>query len=228
MNWMHFSDQLIKWVYLILKLTGIWWLFNSPYAFLGAVLLLVHDPSSVHSVFITSVALLPFVAIPALVAMLATARRYGRDDRSFSFLKSFWSYYRRDYKKSIILGGVNTGMLILFYFASRYYAELSSLLTAVFYLLLFVTPFFFLLVYSFLVDQQLSLKTYFSNTIFLSLKHPLNTLLMIMDIVVAIFLMWKIFPPLLVLVLPGLVALVTTHFYQKSMDTEIRKQQPSA
>jgi uncharacterized membrane protein YesL len=228
MNWTHVSNQFIHWFYLILKLTGIWWLFNLPYALLGALLMRVPDVGSAHALFITSVVLLPFVAIPASVATLAITRRYGREERSFSFFKSFWSYYRRDYVKSMLLGGINTTVLTSLYLASRYYAAFSLFLTGVFYFLLFVTPIFFLIVYSLFVDQQLPIKTYFTNAVFLFLIHPINTLMMTVNIAAAALLMWWMFPPLLIMIFPGLVAAVGTHFYQKSMATELGKQQTSA
>lgn len=228
MNWFNFSNHLIKWLYLILKLTGIWWLFNIPYVFLGIILLMAPDTGTIHTMFLAGAVLLPFVAIPATVATLAIVRRYGRDDHSFSFLKAFWKYYRREYVKSMILGGINTTVLIIFYLALRYYADMSSFLAVVFYSLVIVTPFFFLLVYSFLVDQALPIKAYLTNTVFLFLVHPFNTLLMILDVSVPALLLWMVLPPLLLIIFPGFAALIVTHFFQKSMSKEIKRQQTSA
>ncbi|MGP7819339.1 YesL family protein [Niallia sp. 01092] len=225
MNRSHLSNNMIKRLYIILKLTGIWWLFNAPYVFLGVNLLAAPDVASVHTIVIIGIVLLPFVAIPATVAALAIARRYVKGDDSFPFFKAFWNYYKREYVKSMVLGCLNAIVLIVFYLALRYYAALSSPLAIVFYVLVILTPFFFLYVYSFLVDQELPLKAYLYNTIFLLLMHPLNTILMILNVLVAAYILWVVLPPLLIFILPGLSVLIVTYFYQKSMGLEIKKQE---
>ncbi len=226
MNWFTFSDHLTKRLYIILKLTGIWWLFNVPYAFLGVNLLAAPDVASVHTIFIVGMVLLPFVAIPATVATLAIARRYMKDNDVFPFLQVFWKYYKREYRKSMILGCLNAMVVVVFYLALQYYAGMSLLLTIVFYTLVIVTPFFFLFVYSFLVDQELPLQAYLINTIFLLLMHPLNAILVILALMITTYILWVAFPPLLIFIFPGLVALIVTYFYQKSMGAEIKKRQP--
>lgn len=228
MNWLKYSDNLMKWLYMILKLTGIWWLFNIPYAFLGLQLFVAPDITSVHTMVIIGIFLLPFVAVPATVATLAITRRYANGDDEFPFLKVYWNYYKREYRKSMLFGCLNATMLVVFYLALRYYTGLSSLLAIVFYTLVIITPFFFLFVYSFLVDQELPLKAYLSNTLFLMLMHPFNTILMILDTVVIAFILWIVFPPLLIFIFPGLVALIVTYFFQKSVGVEINKWQTSS
>ncbi|WP_445505955.1 YesL family protein [Niallia sp. 03190] len=225
MNWSHLSNNMIKRLYIILKLTGIWWLFNAPYAFLAVNILAAPDVASVHTIVILGIVLLPFVAVPTTVAALAIARRYVKGDDAFPFFKAFWNYYKREYVKSMVLGCLNAIVLIVFYLALRYYAGLSSPLAIVFYVLVILTPFFFLYVYSFLVDQELPLKAYLYNTIFLLLMHPLNTILMILNVLVAAYILWVALPPLLIFILPGLSVLIVTYFYQKSMGVEIKKQE---
>ncbi|MGF6950073.1 putative membrane protein YesL [Neobacillus sp. B4I6] len=226
MNLFKYSDQLMKGLYMILKLTGIWWLFNLPYVFLGVNLLGAPDVTIVHTMVIVGIVLLPFVAVPTTVATLALARRYVKGDDGFPFLKIFWNYYKREYVKSMVLGCLNATALIVFYLSLRYYSGLSSLLAIVFYVLVIVTPFFFLFVYSFLVDQELPLKAYLTNAMYLLFLHPLNTVLMILDAVVAAYIMWMVFPAFLLFILPGLIALIVTYFYQKSMGNEIKKRKP--
>ena len=223
MNWLNFMNQLAQWIYMILKLTGIWWLFNLPYVLIGALLLLAPDVGSIHTLNIIGIILLPFVAIPSTVATLAIARRYMKEDDVFPLLQVFWSYYKREYKKSMVVGCLSAVIWIVFYLALRYYAGISSLLAIVFYMLVVLTPFFFMYVYSFLVDQKLPLKSYLTNTLFLLLMHPLNTFLMILDAIVIAYVLWVVFPPLLVFIYPGFIALIVTYFYQKSMDVEIEK-----
>ncbi|MFP3122477.1 DUF624 domain-containing protein [Ectobacillus funiculus] len=226
MNWFTFGDHLTKRLYIILKLTGIWWLFNVPYAFLGMKLLAAPDVASVHTIFTIGMVLLPFVAIPATVATLAIARRFMKDDDAFPFLQVFWKSYKREYRKSMILGCLNAMMAVVLYLALQYYAGMSLLLTIVFYTLLIVTPFFFLFVYSFLVDQELPLQAYLINTIFLLLMHPLNAILVILALMITTYILWVAFSPLLIFIFPGLAALIVTYFYQKSMGAEIKKRQP--
>lgn len=228
MNLFKYSDHLMKWLYMIIKLTGTWWLFNMPYALLGAYLLGAPDVSTVHTIVITGIILLPFVAIPTTVATLALARRYMKGDEEFPFLKVFWNYYKREYVKSMIFGCINATLLIVFYLSLRYYAGLSTLLAIVFYALVIVTPFYFLYVYSFLVDQELPMKAYFTNTMVILFKYPLNSVLMILETIGAVYIMWMVLPPLLFLILPGLAALIVTYFYHKSMGLEIKKRQTSS
>jgi uncharacterized membrane protein YesL len=225
MNLFQHSNHLMKSLYMILKLTGFWWFLNVPYVLLGAYLWGAPDVTTVHTMGITGLMLLPFVAIPATVTTLALARRYVKSDEELPFLKVFWKYYKRDYVKSMILGIINTTVLTVFYLSIRYYAGISPLLAIFFYTLVFVTPFFFLYVYSFLVDQELPLKAYLSNSMMLLFKHPINGLLMIFEIFAATYIIWMVFPPLLFFILPGLVALLSTYFYQKSMRTEFEKWQ---
>ncbi|WP_342433087.1 DUF624 domain-containing protein [Neobacillus sp. FSL H8-0543] len=224
MNWFRYSDDLMKGLYNILKLTGIWWLFNVLYAFLGLNLLVAPDVASVHTIVIVGIVLLPFVAIPTTVATLGIARRYVKGDDTFPLFKVFWKYLKRDYVKSMLLGILNATVLFAFYLAFRYYSGLSSLLENVFYVLVVVTPFFFLYVYCYLVDQELPLKNYLTNTMFLLVIHPMNSIFMILDAVVAAYIMWLVFPPLLLFILPGLTALIVTYFFQKSMSVEIQKK----
>ncbi|MBT2755843.1 DUF624 domain-containing protein [Mesobacillus foraminis] len=223
MNLLKVSNPLMKWLYMMLKLTGIWWLYNLPYIFLGVNLLAAKDVEAVHTIVITGICLLPFAAVPSTAAALAIARKYLKGDGEFPFFHSFWHYYKREYKKSVVLGLLNVALLIVFYLALRYYAELSALLAVFFYLLLVLTPFFFLYVCSYLVDQELPLKGYLINAFYLLIMHPLNTTLMVTVVLASGYFLWAALPPLLILIMPGLVAFTMTYFYQKSMAAEIKK-----
>lgn len=213
----------MKWLFVLLKLTGIWWIFNLPNIFLGVNLLAARDVEAVNTIVITGICLLPFTAVPSTVAALAIARRYLKGDEEFAFLQSFWGYFKREYVKSMVLGLINAALLIVFYMAQRYYAGLSTLLAVFFYLLVIATPFFFLYVYSYLADQELPLNVYLSNAFFLLIMHPLNATLMVSAVLAAIYFFWAALPALLVLILPGLVAFSVTYFYQKSMKAEMKK-----
>lgn len=227
MNLFQHSNHLMNSLYTILKLTGIWWLLNVPYILIGAYLWGAPDVTTVHMMGITGLILFPFVAIPATVTTLALARKYIKGYEELPFFKVFWKYYKREYVKSMIFGIINTAVLTVFYLSIRYYAGLSPILAIFFYALAIVTSFFFLYVYSFLVDQELPLKAYLSNSMMLLLKYPLNGLLMIFEIFAAAYIMWMVFPPLLLFILPGLVALLSTYFYEKSMRAELKKRQTS-
>ncbi|MBP3039023.1 DUF624 domain-containing protein [Bacillaceae bacterium Marseille-Q3522] len=223
MNWVNVSNKLIQWVFIVMKLTGIWWLFNFPYVILGLLLMRAPTVANVNTIFIVCIVLFPIIIVPATVATLAITRRYGRDDDNFSFVKVFWKYYKTEYVRSLTLGCLNIIVLILFYIALRYYSGQSSLLAMIFYILVILTPFFFLYVYSFLVDQELPVRTYLTNTIYLLLMHPINTSLMILDVIGLAVILWFAFPPLLLFVLPGLLALIVTHFFQKGIKVETLK-----
>ncbi|WP_445487784.1 YesL family protein [Niallia sp. 03133] len=224
MNWLGWSNHLMKWLYMILKLSGIWWLFNVPYVFLSVNLLAAREIDAVHTIVLIGIILFPFVAAPATASVMGITRRFLKGDDGFPLFKMFLHYYKREYKKSMGFGCLNASILVVFYLALRYYAGISSILAIVFYVLVIVTPFFFLYVYCFLVDQELPLKAYLTNTMFLLLMHPLNAILMILDAVAAAYIMWRVFPPLLIFILPGLTAIIVTHFYQKSMGAEMKKR----
>ncbi len=228
MNWVKFSERVVKWLTPILLLTAIWWLFNLPDVFLALMIFTAHRVDSIRIAVLTMIVLMPFVTIPATTGVLAVARKYESSSDAFSFFKFFLKYYRRDYLKSMTLGLINTLVLAICYISLQYYASLSTIIAILFYLLLFLIPFYFLVLYSFLVDQELKVKTYFSNSLFLFIIHPVNMLTMIANITVIALLFWVIFKPLLVILFPGLCALIVMRYFKKSIDKEIENKNKQA
>ncbi|MCV3295622.1 MAG: DUF624 domain-containing protein [Oenococcus sp.] len=224
MNWVKLSKTIINIVSPILFLSAVWWLLNFPYALLAVMIFTAKNSTMVQTAVASGLLFMPISAIPATVTTLALARRYFKDGHHLPSWKTELFYYRRDYLKSLIFGLINLSLLIIFYVSARYYARFFAFLAVIFIVLLVLLPFFFMILYSFLVDQQLSYRAYAANSFFMLVAHPVNSLLMMIDVAGTAFLLWVTFPPLLPILFPGSCVLLVTHYFKKSLDKEISKR----
>jgi uncharacterized membrane protein YesL len=141
----------------------------------------------------TFIGLIFFGLIPATVAMFAVLRKWMKEDLDSSIFKTFWDFYRKEFKKSNIAG---ITMLIIGYilFMDIFVFELESM--PIIQFLLYILAFFYLLVmvFFFPVYVQFELKwfQYVKMSVLMVFAAPFRAILMLIIGYGVFFLMAKI------------------------------------
>src|SRR5690625_4213184 len=115
MNLANQVNGAMQWAYAMIRISLIWILFSFPYLLLYLGVLLAEDVNSVGGTLGVAILLMPFIFIPSIVAMLGLCKRLLQSSSDFDqALAKYWKYYRRDYLKSVLIGAVYVGLLIVF------------------------------------------------------------------------------------------------------------------
>ena len=225
MNWANQVNGAMQWAYAMIRISFIWILFSFPYVVLYLGLLLADDVNSVGGTLGVSILLMPFIFVPSIVAMLGLCKRLLQSSSDFGqALANYWKYYRRDYFKSVLIGAVYVGLLIIFYIAYYYYSHSFNLLSIFFLVLFYLTLVAFTYSLCFLSDRKLSMKQYIQNGYLFVLFHPVNTLIMICGMFLSYFILSNILPmALCIIFIPCTFGLVAMALYNKGINQEIEK-----
>ncbi len=208
------TDGLMGIVYIItewltrLAVTNLLWVFFNLPIFIVALNLLIVDSIDQMLFFIAIIALLlPFVFFPATTAMFALIRRWALNELDVPLIRSFWKYYRINYKRSSLGGLVIVGiwsilLIDYYYFTTNIHDVLKYLFFALFiYMAMFTLHFF-----SNTVHFDTKLKQTLKNALYMTLKNPITSLIVVILNVVIVAISVKVLPFLLVFFTASLVA----------------------
>ncbi|MBM7570213.1 YesL family protein [Aquibacillus albus] len=162
-----------------LTITNLLWIvFNIPIVFMVLNLLVAETVGQLIAVGITIVALSPFVFFPATTAMFAVVRRWVMGDKEISIVKSYWKYYKENYKRSILMGLI-LGILWFIYAIDYYYftVHVNQSLTIVLVIFALLLSVFTVHTISNSVHYDTKLSASFKNAVLITIGSPLLSIL---------------------------------------------------
>ncbi|MBD8068689.1 YesL family protein [Bacillus sp. PS06] len=189
-------------------------------------------------IFFTFLGLIVLGFYPATVAMFSVVRKWAMGDFEASVTKVFWNSYKKEFKKSNLLGGVisSVGLVVFidFLFLRQASPEVQSFLFVPFLLILilFICTLFY--VFPMYVHYEMSIRDVLKNSFVVMVMRPLSTL-MILVCGIGFMILLSFAPPLLIICSGNVFALMmmkpamnafehVNRKYEKAMAKELEKQ----
>jgi len=154
----------------------LWLLFNLPIVYVSFGLLYAEDMTQLIFAFITISILSPIFFFPATTAMFGVVRRWVMGDESASLVKSFWKFYKENYKKSLLGGLILVPIWIVWIVDYFYLSQFIPNLFIVFVVGIVFLSIFTIHFFANLVHFELKLMTLIKNSFFLTIGKPFLTL----------------------------------------------------
>lgn len=161
-----------EWIMRFTIVNLLWVVFNFPIAFLFVNVFVTDQPVEWFILLIPIVILVPFLFFPATAAMFASARDWILEKEGHSLVKSYWHYYKENYKKSLLAGMLFTSLWVIWLVDYYYLSQTNEILLFVFIILgivLFVININF---FSILVHYEMKLFTMLKNALLITLGSP--------------------------------------------------------
>lgn len=162
-----------EWIMRFSVINLLWIFFNLPIVLIVMNSFVAVRPMDLFVLLIPVALLAPFLFFPATAAMFASVRDWILEREESSLVKSYWKYYRENYKKSMLAGLVLTGIWIIW--AADYYYLSQTNITFMFVFLILGVVLFVATInfFSLLAHYQMKLRSLFKNTLLITLGSPL-------------------------------------------------------
>ncbi|MDC3416619.1 YesL family protein [Aquibacillus salsiterrae] len=166
--------KITDWILVFVTVNIIWFIFNLPIVYLSISMLLI-DEIEQYILLVTMILMLtPFVFFPSTTAMFGVIRKKILDDEvELKIVKSFWFYYKDNYKHSVIGGCIISFLWVIlavdYYFFAQNLSELFSYLFIALSLILFVFTLYFFAV---TVHVYSGIVSGLRNAIFFTFGNP--------------------------------------------------------
>jgi len=184
-----------EWLYKLLFANLIWFVFNLPIIFLLINLLLAEEMAIIFTLLFFSMILLPFVFFPATYSLFSLIFHFiNKED--VNILGGFWSYYQKNYKKSMKIGLLSslfwTVLLIDFMYALQFS---NDYLFYLFVLLGFFGIVYHLILFCTGVQMKGKALTLIKNAAIIMLQQPILSISLgiISAVIVVIASQWLTF-----------------------------------
>ncbi|WP_226667917.1 YesL family protein [Metabacillus litoralis] len=173
-------NRVLEWFARFAVLNLLWVAFNLPISVLVISLALTNQVAVIVTTWFIIALLAPFFFFPATTAMYAVARKWILGERDLSIIRTFWGYYRENYKRSIASGALLVPIWIICVLDIYYFFQLNLIVSII---LIFMLIFLFIYttnLFSINVNFSVSFKSALRNALSFTLIKPLNSLVIAM------------------------------------------------
>ena len=184
-----------EWIMRLAVTNLLWVLFNVPIIFIGLNLLVADTTDEFIFLCIVIMALLPFFFFPATMSMFAIVRDWIINQVDVQIIRSFWKHYKMNYVRSmfggIIIVLIWAILLIDYYYFVNYISDLLKYLFYALFLFLFMFTIHF---FSNTVHFHLKLLPSLKNSLLMTLKNPIISLIVTFINIIIILISFKLAP----------------------------------
>ncbi|SDI80119.1 YesL family protein [Alteribacillus bidgolensis] len=164
--------QVSEWVSRFAVINLLWLIFNLPIVFVIISMLFAEHTGEVFILTIPLIVLSPFLFFPATAAMFASVRDWVIKKDYISLMKSFWNYYKENYKRSLLGGFILTGLWITWAVEYYYLSEVSVPLMFTFMIMGMVLFVYSINFFSMMAHYHLKLRTLLKKTFIITIGSP--------------------------------------------------------
>ncbi|UOQ94479.1 DUF624 domain-containing protein [Halobacillus shinanisalinarum] len=196
----------------------LWALYNLPIGLLLLSLLYLENNAGVLYLTVPLIVLLPFLFFPATTALFAKAREWVRKEEDPGNARTFFNYYKENYKTSFFGGLIFViiwGVLVadIYYFSSR--NELLMNLFMIMGILIFVWMLNFL---SVIVHYDMKIGALFKHSFLITIGSPLLFVAVAISSGIILYISLYMFPLLIPLFTGSLLSFLSfSAFYRLHM-----------
>lgn len=209
-------NRILEWVMRLSTINLLWIGFNLPICYFILSLFVVKEQSGLIMMLATIIVLAPFLFFPATTAMFGVARKWVTGEHDVPLVKSFWTYYKENYTRSLSGGIIFTFIWIVWGVDVYYFSQVNIMISTIFLILSIFLFLFTLFFFANTVHAELSLRTSIKNAFFLALVYPLSNLFIIVINGIILYVSLTMFTFLIPFFMGSLIAVVSfAGYYQK-------------
>lgn len=134
-----------------------------------------------------------FGFFPATTAMLAVMRKWLTGKQDIPVFKSFWYYYKNDFKQANILGYILIAVGLILYLDLKFFQTslypVFSLIEILIFILLFVYFVILLYIFPIFVYYKSNAIGYLKHSLVLAIGRPIQTIAMLIGFVLSYLLL---------------------------------------
>lgn len=228
--------RISEWIMRLSAINLLWILCSLPFAFLliAQLWMLASETApeagniyALIAVMLPPLITVPFTLFPASAAMFSVARKWVMGEEDIPLFRSFFRYFKANYKSSMIGGWFFIVMLIVLLVNLQFYADTNSWLSAlrmlflVFILILLASAVNFL---SFVSHFEMTTWTMIKNSIFFTIGKPLTTIYLLASNFAILYISIMRFQFLIPFFMGSLMAIVSFWGFYRAV-SKLREQE---
>lgn len=154
----------------------IWLLFNLPIIFIVVSMLFADQLNNLYLLLVLLIIFLPVLLFPATAAMFASVRDWVMGKENRGLIKSYWNYYRDNYKQSLLGGIILTSVWVIWGLDYYYFSQENIILMFTFVILGVILFIYTMNFFSIIAHYNIGLGTMLKNTLLITIGSPLLSL----------------------------------------------------
>jgi len=178
---------LCDWIMRFSIINMLWIIFNLPIILVTILIIFSDSKEGYYGLIGLIILLMPILFFPATTAMFASVRQWVMQGTISPLLKSYWTYFKENYKKSFLGGLILTvawAVLIAdyYYFVNKGTISLYIVLIIGVFLFVFSMNFF-----SVVSHYNLKLGQLFKNALLVTIGNPLMTVVVFIGSIIIFY-----------------------------------------
>ena len=211
-----------EWIMKFSMINLFWILFNIPIVFLLLNLLFIEQKEALPFLLIPIILLMPILFFPATTAMFGMVRGWiSKDEGSSHLFKSYWGYYKENYKRSALIGLILT-IAWMIWAADVYYFfnDNNSIMMFLFIIMGIILYVFSINLFSVTVHYHMKLFTALKNTLLLTIGSPVLFIAVVISSGVVLYISLNVFRFFLPFLTGSLIAFLSfSAFYRNHLNS---------
>jgi len=221
--------RISEWIMRLSAINLLWIICSLPVVFLvfSQVLFLTQQPEiSIQSIYELIAALIlpiivaPFTFYPATSAVFSMARKWAIGDVDIPLFKSFFRYFKSNYKHAMLGGIFFNVVLIVLLVNIQFYADQQSMFSVLNYLFLLLLAILVAGIVNFfcyLSHFEMPLKSLLKNSMLFTVARPMNTLYILLTNFAIIYISFFKFTFLIPFFMGSIMAIVSFWGFYRSI-----------
>ncbi len=210
-----------EWIMKFSLINLFWILFNMPIVYLLLNLLFIEQKEALPFLLIPIILLMPILFFPATTAMFGMVRGWiSKDEGSSHLLKSYWGYYKENYKRSALIGLILT-IAWMIWAADVYYFfnDNNSIMMFLFMIMGIILYVFSINLFSVTVHYHMKLFTSIKNAFLLTIGSPVLFIAVTISSGVVLYISINVFRYFLPFLTGSLIAFLSfSAFYRNHLN----------
>jgi len=211
-----------EWIMKFSMINLFWILFNIPIVFLLLNLLFIEQKEALPFLLIPIILLMPILFFPATIPMFGMVRGWiSKDEGSSHLFKSYWGYYKENYKRSALIGLILT-LAWMIWAADVYYFfnDNNSIMMFLFMIMGIILYVFSINLFSVTVHYHMKLFTALKNTLLLTIGSPVLFIAVAISSGVVLYISLNVFRFFLPFLTGSLIAFLSfSAFYRNHLNS---------
>lgn len=154
----------------------IWLLFNLPIIFIVVSMLFADQLNNLYLLLVPLIIFLPVLLFPATAAMFASVRDWVMGKENRGLIKTYWNYYRDNYKQSLLGGIILTSVWVIWGLDYYYFSQENIILMFTFVILGLILFIYTMNFFSIIAHYNIGIGTMLKNTLLITIGSPLLSL----------------------------------------------------
>jgi uncharacterized membrane protein YesL len=170
------------WVMRFAVINLLWFVFNLPIIIISIPVIFSEQLSVFFLLLIPIFVLAPFLLFPSTAALFSSVREWliDEDDHS-SLVRGFIKFYKTNYKKSLLGGGLITSLWVIWSVDYYYFSKVNLTFMTIFLIMGILLFVFTINFFSVNAHYNLSLFSLIRNALILTVGSPVLTLTIIIS-----------------------------------------------